>query len=110
MRPGKFGGKVDEWRAWKRDFTDFLGAQNKGMGAFLRLLSESVEWPTPEWFTHQGRELGERVVSDHSGVWRTLKALTEGVALTQVLGASAGGGLAAGHKLSRHLEPSLGAM
>ncbi len=107
--PRNFGGKVDEWRAWKQDFQGYLEGENVGLGNFLQKVGDEAEFPNETWWQTQEKEFGTAVTEDGKEVWRTLKELTEGEAQSIVLTMVAGEGFKAWHRLVKHYEPSLAA-
>eukprot|EP00973_Karenia_brevis_P081212 11259935-Karenia_brevis.AAC.1 len=53
--PKVLGEKVETWRNWKEDVTDFLDAANPGMKNMLKAVEKEQELVTQEWLQTEMR-------------------------------------------------------
>ena len=105
--PKTYQGELDGWRSWRDDLTEFMDNKNPGMKRFLEEVSNKRDELVSDVMLQKWNVLGNKVVGDQVQVWRTLKALTSGVARTVVMGVGDEDGFEAWRRLHVQLEPKL---
>ena len=97
--PRAYDGNLEEWRAWRHDFADFLDTKNVGMAQLLADITKKRDVPV------DSSTLG---VGDHVQVWRALQGLTTtGVARTVNMSVVAEDGFEAWRRLHMQFEPKV---
>ncbi|MDA8582758.1 hypothetical protein N9L68_00965 [bacterium] len=105
--PEKFEDKIEKWKSWKEDVTEFFDDQNQGMKIFLEAVGKEVKPISGAWKNPFSAQLGESVTSDSVNVYRALKQLTMGEARNLVLAVKEEDGFLAWQRLHRRFEPEL---
>ena len=95
ITPKAFGGKVEEWRAWKDDAMDYFDEIQKGIREHLEAAGRHK--PSADW-RNQGKSL-----------YRALKKLTDGDARKIVMSVKTEDGWEAWHALCQNLEAGINA-
>ncbi len=110
--PKRIGDKMEEWRIWKDDFKDFVDQANPGYAKLLELMEQYQGMEDKDqvyiYLDDYNRRMGTSYSeADSVEIWRTLKRLTEGIALKILLSVKAQNGALAWLKLNQHYEPGL---
>ena len=105
--PKTYDGKLDDWRSWREDFSEFLDNKNTGMQKFLEEIARRRDAPVDDAMVRKWASLGGKVTGDRVQVWRALKALTAGVARTVVMSVTAENGFETWRKFHLQFEPKM---
>ena len=104
--PRAYDGNLEEWRAWRDDFADFLDTKNVGKAQLLADIAKKKDIPVcSSTLAKWAGVLGTKVTGDHIQVWRALKGLTTRVARTVTMSVGAEDGFEAWRRLHMQFEP-----